>query len=368
MPTMIRILIAGHLAGLASLAFAQANSAKAIYESTCSACHATGVIGAPKFGDSEQWKERLKKGRDTLYKSALNGTPKGMPPKGGKAELTEAQIKATVDYMIAGGGAAGPAAAAPAASAKADAKAGAKKGAPAKGTDAQAKAAPMAPAAAAAPSAAAPTAPFAAAAPPAATAPAVTPAASPSQTAAAAPPAGSAAEVNAFNRLLRPATRYNLPAAESGIHDPTNDAVRTLQPPALAFANMPKSLAGNRVDWVRALENKAIAPRWEKLDTKAQPAVMDLNIVREVKGSMPDVVYPHKQHTEWLDCANCHPSIFVPQKGANQISMAAILLGQKCGVCHGKVAFPVSECRLCHSKKKEIAEAKPVDVHAGVRQ
>jgi c(7)-type cytochrome triheme protein len=81
---------------------------------------------------------------------------------------------------------------------------------------------------------------------------------------------------------------------------------------------------------------------------------MDLNIVREVKGSMPDVVYPHKQHTEWLDCSNCHPAIFIPQKGANAISMAAILMGEKCGVCHGKVAFPVSECRLCHSKKKDI--------------
>jgi c(7)-type cytochrome triheme protein len=91
--------------------------------------------------------------------------------------------------------------------------------------------------------------------------------------------------------------------------------------------------------------------------------VMDLNIVREVKGSMPDVVYPHKQHTEWLDCSNCHPKIFIPQKGANQISMASILLGQKCGVCHGKVAFPVSECRLCHSRKKAAAtvaaEGKP---------
>jgi len=52
----------------------------------------------------------------------------------------------------------------------------------------------------------------------------------------------------------------------------------------------------------------------------------------------------------------------VPQKGANQISMASILLGQKCGVCHGKVAFPVSECRLCHSRKKAgpaVAGAKP---------
>ena len=87
--------------------------------------------------------------------------------------------------------------------------------------------------------------------------------------------------------------------------------------------------------------------------------IMDLNIVREVKGSMPDVVYPHKEHTEWLDCSNCHPAIFIPQKGANQISMASILLGQKCGVCHGKVAFPVSECRKCHSKQKPVStEAK----------
>jgi c(7)-type cytochrome triheme protein len=89
----------------------------------------------------------------------------------------------------------------------------------------------------------------------------------------------------------------------------------------------------------------------------AQPVVMDLNIVREVKGSMPDVVYPHKEHTEWLDCSNCHPAIFIPQKGANQISMASILLGQKCGVCHGKVAFPVSECRKCHSKQKTTTGA-----------
>jgi len=52
--------------------------------------------------------------------------------------------------------------------------------------------------------------------------------------------------------------------------------------------------------------------------------------------------------------------------------MAAILLGQKCGVCHGKVAFPVSECRLCHSKKKDgtterTAEA-PAAAPAGAKK
>jgi len=81
---------------------------------------------------------------------------------------------------------------------------------------------------------------------------------------------------------------------------------------------------------------------------------MDLDIVRPVKASVPDVVFPHRQHTEWLFCSNCHPAIFIPQKGANQINMSAILLGQKCGVCHGKVSFPITtkSCKKCHSKPK----------------
>ncbi|MFN3077458.1 MAG: c(7)-type cytochrome triheme domain-containing protein, partial [Alphaproteobacteria bacterium] len=106
------------------------------------------------------------------------------------------------------------------------------------------------------------------------------------------------------------------------------------------------------VDWVKSLRGNNIPPRSDLVDPKKEKQVMDLDIIREVKGSMPDVVYPHKQHTEWLDCAQCHPKIFVPKKGANAISMAAILMGQYCGVCHGKVAFPVSDCTKCHSKPK----------------
>ena len=158
---------------------------------------------------------------------------------------------------------------------------------------------------------------------------------------------------------MKSSSEWNPPPAEDGIHDPTNSGTMLLQPPKVAFESLSKSKSGNRVDWVQALQNGEIAPRYERMDENAKPVVMDLNIVREVKGSMPDVVYPHKQHTEWLDCSNCHPAIFIPQKGANQISMASILLGQKCGVCHGKVAFPVSECRRCHSKQKAAAsEAK----------
>lgn len=175
-------------------------------------------------------------------------------------------------------------------------------------------------------------------------------------------PAIAGSEASPFNRLMKPPGKRNLPPTEDGIHDPTNDGTHMLQPPLQAFGNLPKSPAGNQVDWVKALDEGKIHPRYDRNDPNAKPVVMDLNIVREVKGSMPDVVFPHKQHTQWLDCSNCHPAIFIPQKGANQISMAAILLGQKCGVCHGKVAFPVSDCRRCHSKTKAAAaktEAKP---------
>lgn len=160
------------------------------------------------------------------------------------------------------------------------------------------------------------------------------------------------ADPNQFNRLLAPPSKRNPPPTLDGIHDADGPGAAMLQTPKSAFDILPKSKSGNYVNWVKALDEKKIAPRYDRNDVDAQPIVMDLNIVREVKGSMPNVVYPHKQHTEWLDCSNCHPAIFIPQKGANNISMASILLGEACGVCHGKVAFPVSECRRCHSQPK----------------
>ncbi|MEO5349331.1 MAG: hypothetical protein H7836_06770 [Magnetococcus sp. YQC-3] len=166
------------------------------------------------------------------------------------------------------------------------------------------------------------------------------------------------AAVNTFNRLMKPKSERNLPPPQDGIHDPANQGTGLLQAPKEAFSSMDATQSGNYVNWVSALKKKSINPRYDRTDPNAEAVIFDLDIVREVKGSMPDVVYPHDRHTQWLDCSNCHPDIFVPEKGKNQISMAQILMGQKCGVCHGKVAFPVSECRLCHSKKKG-AEAAP---------
>lgn len=303
--------ILGLLIGLvANVCAADAPNGKSIYDRSCAACHSTGAAGAPKLGDVTAWAPRIKTGEAALFTSATKG--KGvMPPRGGNAALSDLEIKAVIGYMIA------------------------QAGVPTKATPPNATAAN----ATAAPPPAKPDS--------AAVAPAVT---------------ASSANVNPFNRLMRPAAKGNLPPPEDGIHDPLNDGVNSLQPPLVAFGSLSKSNDGNRVDWVKSLNEKSINPRYDRNDPSVAPMVMDMNIVREVKGSMPDVVYPHKQHTQWLDCSNCHPAIFVPQKGANQISMAAILLGQKCGVCHGKVAFPVSECRRCHSKSKSMpvpTEVKP---------
>ncbi len=176
----------------------------------------------------------------------------------------------------------------------------------------------------------------------------------------ATPTPGGVSNVNKFNRLMKPKLKINPPPLEDGIHDPENPGTALLQPPKAAFDSLDKSKHGNYVNWVSSLQNGKLGPRWDRLDDTMQPIVFDLNIVREVKGSMPNVIYPHKQHTEWLDCSNCHPDIFIPQKGANQINMAAIMLGEKCGVCHGSVAFPVttSTCTLCHSQVKDTSTLK----------
>ncbi len=75
---------------------------KAVYEKYCVACHGSGVAGAPKFGDKTAWAPRLKQGQEVLYTHALKGF-KAMPPKGGAADMSDAVIKATVDYLSAAG-------------------------------------------------------------------------------------------------------------------------------------------------------------------------------------------------------------------------------------------------------------------------
>ncbi|TKC89182.1 cytochrome c5 family protein [Trinickia terrae] len=75
-----------------------AQAGKALYQQICQACHAAGVLNAPKFGDKDAWAPRLKDPMDVVYNYALHG--KGnMPPKGGST-ASDADVKAAVDYMV----------------------------------------------------------------------------------------------------------------------------------------------------------------------------------------------------------------------------------------------------------------------------
>mgnify|MGYP001814987747 CR=1 FL=1 len=290
---------------------------EAIVNTTCAACHIDGVLDAPKLGHDTDWQARIAKGVDVLHENAIKGF-QAMPAKGGNPNLSDQEVVAAVDYMLdlVKGTAGAKPAPAPQTAAADKTPETATQLVPSTGRQV-----------------------------------AVIKKEEPKITQKK-PVKRPSRRANTFNRLMKPPSQRNPPPAKDGIHDPKNQGTHVLQPPKEAFAPLHKSKSGNRVDWVKSLENGAIEPRYDRYDPDKKPVVLDLNIVREVKGSMPDVVYPHKQHTEWLDCSNCHPKIFIPKKGANNISMASILLGEKCGVCHGKVAFPVSECRKCHSKNK----------------
>jgi c(7)-type cytochrome triheme protein len=141
---------------------------------------------------------------------------------------------------------------------------------------------------------------------------------------------------------------------DDGIHDPSNITVKYLQQPYDAMAAFPRDDAGI-IDWVKVLDQGLIDPR-KSVDGTGEMFAVDFDIIFKNTASMPNVRFPHRQHTEWLTCANCHPAIFIPQKGANPVSMNEIIQGKYCGVCHGKVAFPPTmNCGRCHSVANEVS-------------
>lgn len=71
---------------------------EAIYTQTCAACHSTGVAGAPKTDEADDWADRLDKGLDALVDSAINGLG-AMPPRGGNSSLSDEAVRHAVVYM-----------------------------------------------------------------------------------------------------------------------------------------------------------------------------------------------------------------------------------------------------------------------------
>ncbi len=98
------LLVTASVALMAVVSTANAQSAgEKTYKMACFACHGTGAAGSPKMGDKAAWTDRIAQGNDKLYEHAIKGY-KGktgyMPPKGGRTDISDADVKAAVDYMV----------------------------------------------------------------------------------------------------------------------------------------------------------------------------------------------------------------------------------------------------------------------------
>lgn len=110
-----RIKPFAELAALDASAPVVEKSGQEVYEAACVACHGSGALGAPRFGNKGDWNARIGQGYDTLVKNAIEGI-RQMPPRGGNADLTDSEMARAVAYMANAAGASfkAPEAAAPA--------------------------------------------------------------------------------------------------------------------------------------------------------------------------------------------------------------------------------------------------------------
>ncbi len=80
-----------------------AAAGKATFDASCTSCHKTGLMGAPKLGDKVDWAPRIKQGVEVLVSHAdkgFTGKKGTMPAKGGNAKLTTAEIGNAVAYLV----------------------------------------------------------------------------------------------------------------------------------------------------------------------------------------------------------------------------------------------------------------------------
>jgi len=116
----------------------------------------------------------------------------------------------------------------------------------------------------------------------------------------------------------------------------------------------PKTLYGNRIDWLAAqrrgqIKLKDTVPGVTRRRRPIRHQGETVFAARDLQ--MPEIVFSHPKHAVWVGCELCHPAIFPVEPGADKISMQAIFEGRYCGVCHGKVSFPLDfDCRLCHTR------------------
>lgn len=115
------------------------------------------------------------------------------------------------------------------------------------------------------------------------------------------------------------------------------------------FESLPKAAYGYGVDWVMAMQDKRITPA-DFLSISSHPVILDKTLTIEAGWNfISPSIFPHRPHSEQLDCNSCHPDIFnIQKKGTKDFNMESMLGGDFCGVCHRNVAFPLHDCKRCH--------------------
>jgi c(7)-type cytochrome triheme protein len=183
----------------------------------------------------------------------------------------------------------------------------------------------------------------------------------------ASPPAGArlhAAQISpepaaANDRADAPPAPAPVPAEElrSPLYDRSNADLERLQTPREAMQGLPRDADG-KVEWMTALRKGAITPRGKLGTADGDHLAIDLDVIMRNTKQMPYVRFPHRAHTEWLACSNCHPALFEARAGSTQIKMEDIFRGRFCGTCHDRVAFITHRnCYRCHSVPQPNAPA-----------
>ncbi|MGI1679395.1 MAG: c-type cytochrome [Cellvibrionaceae bacterium] len=85
--------------GASVVAAGEARSGEEIYTTKCFSCHASGVGGAPKLGDTAAWASRLEQGMEKLFENGWNGI-NAMPPRGICMDCSEEEFQSTIDYIL----------------------------------------------------------------------------------------------------------------------------------------------------------------------------------------------------------------------------------------------------------------------------
>ena len=116
-------------------------------------------------------------------------------------------------------------------------------------------------------------------------------------------------------------------------------------------AGYPKGRFGNKVDWEAAelMHRITLIDTLPEISVKRAPLMVpkDYSIDAKING-LPQIIFSHKKHAVWNGCELCHPDVFTVKAGSTKYSMQDIFAGKYCGLCHGSVAFPATDCQRCH--------------------